>query len=112
MGICNTSSYYKTNPASFEEVRAQFKEQCEWAFEVGAELIIGETFDHFGEAEIALQEIQKTGLPAVITFALANWTDGSKKGDKNMLQDDVSIEDACQRLYDAGAVVVGLNCHW
>eukprot|EP00929_Paragymnodinium_shiwhaense_P112787 TRINITY_DN8105_c0_g2_i1.p1 TRINITY_DN8105_c0_g2~~TRINITY_DN8105_c0_g2_i1.p1 ORF type:complete len:372 (+),score=75.31 TRINITY_DN8105_c0_g2_i1:70-1185(+) len=110
--ICNTSSYDKTNPKSFDEVRAQFREQCEWAVQEGAELIIGETFDHFGEAEIALEEIKRVGLPAVITFALANWTDGSKKGDKMLLQDDVDIVEACQKLHDRGASVVGLNCHW
>jgi len=74
-------------------------------------LIIGETFDHFGEAKIALEEIKRVGLPPVITFALANWTDGSKKGDKMLLQDDVNIVEACQRMHDGGATVVGLNCH-
>jgi len=86
-------------------------EQVQWAAEEGAELVIGETFDHFGEAEIALEEIKKSGLPPVITFALANWTDGSKMGDKLLLQDGVHIVDACKKMHDRGAVVVGLNCH-
>uniref|UniRef100_A0A7S2L0P0 Hcy-binding domain-containing protein n=1 Tax=Zooxanthella nutricula TaxID=1333877 RepID=A0A7S2L0P0_9DINO len=110
--ICNTSSYKVGDSASEEDVRMQFREQCQWAAEEGAELIIGETFDHFGEAVIALDEIKRVGLPPVITFALANWTDGSKKGDRLLLQDDVGIVDACQRMHDDGAVVVGLNCHY
>jgi len=109
--VCNTTSYSPSMPSTWDEVRFQFREQCEWAAEEGAELIIGETFDHFGEAQIALEEIKRVGLPPVITFALANWTDGSKKGDKMLLQDDVGIIDACQRMHDGGATVVGLNCH-
>jgi len=92
-------------------VREQFQEQVRWAAEEGADFIIGETFDHYGEAVIALEEIKKTGLPAVITFALANWTDGSRKGDKLLLQDDVHVVEACKQLHAKGAAVVGLNCH-
>jgi betaine-homocysteine S-methyltransferase len=109
--ICNTTSYSPTDPQSWELARAMFKEQVQWAAEEGAELVIGETFDYLGEAEIALEEIKKSGLPPVITFALANWTDGSKLGDKLLLQDGVPIVDACKKMYDQGAVVVGLNCH-
>merc|ERR550514_1764067 len=88
-----------------------FREQISWAKEEGAEFIIGETFDHYGEAAIALEEINKSGLPAVITLALANWTDGSKKGDRFLLQDDVHIVEACKKISAKGAHVVGLNCH-
>jgi len=109
--ICNTTDYSPTDKTTWEAVRESFQEQIQWAKEEGAELIIGETFDHFGEAEIALEEILKSGLPAVITFALANWTDGSKKGNKLMLQDNIHIVEACQKLHSQGAVVVGLNCH-
>lgn len=109
--ICNTTGYDPNDKSTWDEARAMFRDQCTWAAEEGAELIIGETFDYFGEAEIALEEIARTGLPSVITFALANWTDGSKKGDRLLLQDDVHIVDACKRAHAAGATVVGLNCH-
>jgi len=109
--ICNTTNYNPKDPQTWDEARAMFQEQVQWAAEEGAELVIGETFDHFGEAEIALEEIKKSGLPPVITFALANWTDGSKMGDKLLLQDGVHIVDACKKMHDQGAVVVGLNCH-
>jgi len=109
--VSNTTSYSPSNPASVEEVRSQFREQITWAVEEGADFIIGETFDHYGEAEIALEEIQRSGLPSVVTLALANWTDGSRKGDRLLLQDDVPLIEACQRLHAKGAHVVGLNCH-
>jgi len=109
--ICNTTSYDPSDQSTWDEARAMFRDQITWAAEEGADLIIGETFDHYGEAVIAMEEIQRSGLPAVITFALANWTDGSKKGDRLLLQDDIHIVDACKRLHAQGAAVVGLNCH-
>jgi betaine-homocysteine S-methyltransferase len=109
--ICNTTHYNPSDPATWEEVRMMFREQITWAAEEGAEVIIGETFDHYGEAVIALEEIKRTGIPAVITFALANWTDGSKKGDQFLLQDDVHIVEACKNIHAQGACVIGLNCH-
>lgn len=109
--VSNTTDYNPKDKDTWKAVRESFREQIQWAKEEGAEFIIGETFDHFGEAEIALEEINKSGLPAVVTFALANWTDGSKKGDKMMLQDNVPIIEACKKMHAMGASVVGLNCH-
>ena len=45
-----------------------FQEQIEWAVEEGADYIIGETFNDFGEALLALKSIQKYGKGKV------NWT--------------------------------------
>jgi len=109
--VSNTTSYNPGVPGSLAEVRSQFREQIALAAEEGADFIIGETFDYFGEAEIALEEIQRSGLPSVVTFALANWTDGSRKGDRLLLQDDVPLVEACKTLHSRGADVVGLNCH-
>lgn len=109
--VCNTSSFNPNQPDTWDEVRAEFRDQITWAAEEGVDFVIGETFDHYKEAEIALEEIQRVNLPGVITFALANWTDGSRKGDKMLLQDNVTIVEACQRLHAKGAAVVGLNCH-
>ena len=38
-----------------------FQEQIEWAVEEGADYMIGETFNDFGEALLALESIQKYG---------------------------------------------------
>jgi len=109
--VCNTTMYNPSDPETWEEVRLMFREQIAWAAEEGAELIIGETLGYYGEAVIALEEIQRSGLPAVITFSLANWSDGSKTGDQFLLHDDVHIVDACKQIHAKGAKVVGLNCH-
>ena len=78
-----------------------FEEQVAWAVDAGVDYIVGETFSWGQEALIALDVIKRAKQPAVITLA--------------MHQEDVTREgwaaaDACRRLADAGADVVGLNC--
>jgi betaine-homocysteine S-methyltransferase len=100
--ICNTWAYDPDDPdASGEVVRAMYREQVEWAAEAGADLIIAETNDYLGEALIGLEEIQRAGLPAVVTFA-------STIEAKTI--DGYTVAEACRRLEAAGADVVGLNC--
>ncbi len=97
--ICNTNVW--VDASSDREVRAMFDEQIEWALEAGVDFIIGETFAHCGEAELAARAIKAAGLPAVVTCALHE--------DPEM-RDGVSIDDTARRLEQAGADVVGLNC--
>ncbi len=97
--ICNTNVW--TDSRSDPEVRAMFDEQIGWAADAGVDFIIGETFAHCGEAEIAVGAIKAACLPAVITFALHEDPD---------LRDGVPIDEAARRLEQAGADVVGLNC--
>ncbi|XP_052782218.1 betaine--homocysteine S-methyltransferase 1-like [Mya arenaria] len=101
--ISNTTAYIPDDPESHAKVEQIFKEQVVIAAEGGADYIVGETFSHFGEASIALQAILKygKGLPAVITL--------SPPATDTMI-DGVTLADACKRLEDAGAAVVGLNC--
>jgi betaine-homocysteine S-methyltransferase len=99
--VCNTWEY---DPARHEEtervVRPMFEEQVRWAVEEGVDFFIAETFNHLGEALIALDVIKQTGLPAMVTFAA--------KGEESY--DNVAWADACQTLEDKGAEIVGLNC--
>ena len=81
---------------------AMFEEQAQWSKEGGAEFIIAETISFFGEACLALEAIKSVGLPAVVNLAID--VDG-------LLRDGYTPEDACQRLADLGAEVVGLNCY-
>ncbi|KAK3096933.1 hypothetical protein FSP39_004915 [Pinctada imbricata] len=102
-GICNTGIYNPDDPASFDTVKNMFKEQIEWAIEEGADFMIGETFNDFGEAMLALEAIQKygNGVPAVITLTPYI---------PDVTTDDIPFPEACRRLEEAGAAVVGLNC--
>ncbi|HEY8860048.1 MAG TPA: homocysteine S-methyltransferase family protein, partial [Gaiellales bacterium] len=99
--ICNTWAYDPAEPAaSGENVRRMYRDQVRWAAEEGADFILSETNDYVGEALIGLEVIREYGLPSVVTFASSE--------DETI--DGFSFEEACKRLEDAGADVVGLNC--
>jgi betaine-homocysteine S-methyltransferase len=82
-------------------VRGMFEEQVGWALDAGVDFVIGETFSWGEEALIALDVIRQTGLPAVITLAMHR---------EPFTQEGWTPAEACKRLADAGADVVGLNC--
>jgi betaine-homocysteine S-methyltransferase len=78
-----------------------FEEQVAWAADAGVDFVIGETFSWGEEALIALETIRSAGLPAVMTLAIHQ---------RPETREGWTPEDACKRLEDAGADVVGLNC--
>jgi betaine-homocysteine S-methyltransferase len=99
--ICNTNVFQTGDADSAGQVRAMFDEQVGWAAEEGVDFVIGETFSYAEEALIALDVIRAAGLPAVITLAV-HQAEETREG--------WSVPQACRRLADAGADVVGLNC--
>jgi betaine-homocysteine S-methyltransferase len=99
--ICNTNVYDPADRASHAAVRAMFEEQVAWAVEAGVDFIIGETFSYAQEALIALDVVKRAGQTAVITLAMHQ---------ADVTRESWSVADACRRLADAGADVVGLNC--
>lgn len=99
--ICNTWEYDPSDPnASEKRVRQIFREQIQWAKAGGADFIIAETFSHYGEALLSLEEIKAAGMPAVVTFSPVAPT----------TCDGFTLAEACKRLADNGCEVVGLNC--
>jgi betaine-homocysteine S-methyltransferase len=98
--ICNTN-VFAPDDESRSAVRAMFEEQVGWAVEAGVDFVIGETFSWGEEALIALDVIEEAGVPGVITLAIHQEPE---------TRDGWTPEDACKRLEDAGAAVVGLNC--
>ncbi|XP_078341374.1 S-methylmethionine--homocysteine S-methyltransferase BHMT2-like [Crassostrea virginica] len=101
--ICNTTVYEKGNEGAIATARSMFKEQIEWAVESGADFIVAETFSAYAEAELALQCIKQygNGLPAVVSFIAHS---------KDQTSDGLTFPEACRKLEEAGADVVGLNC--
>jgi betaine-homocysteine S-methyltransferase len=100
--ICNTWVYDpEAAESSGEVVREMYREQVGWAVEEGADFIISETNDYVGEALIGLEVIQEFELPSLVTFA-------SSSGEHTI--DGYDLAEACKRLEDGGADVVGLNC--
>ena len=99
--ICNTNAYEAEDKSTHAAVRAMFEEQIGWAVEEKADFLIAETIDWCGEAEIALDVMKRSGLPAVVTLSVHR--------DERMF-DGVPVVEALKRLEGAGADVVGLNC--
>ena len=97
--ICNTNIYVSGDSAGV--VRSMFEEQVGWAVEAGVDYVVGETFTWGEEALLGLEVIKATGLPAVITLAVHR--DGTTG-------EGWTPEETCERLEDAGADVVGVNC--
>ncbi|MEP6816154.1 MAG: homocysteine S-methyltransferase family protein [Marmoricola sp.] len=99
--ISNTNIWDPADQDRQAEVRGMFEEMVGWAVDGGADLIIGETFYYAGEALAALEVAESTGLPVVLTIAPMAL---------NEMADGVGIVETCQRLEQAGADVVGMNC--
>jgi len=99
--ICNTNAFDPADPGSAREVRAMFEEQVGWAVDAGVDFVIAETLSYGEEALIALEVIRAAGKPAVVTLAMHRHP---------RTREGWSPEEACRRLEDAGADVVGLNC--
>ena len=99
--ICNTNVYAAGDPAAADTVRGMFEEQVGWAVDARVDFVIGETFSWAEEALLATAAIKATGLPAVVTLAVHQAPE---------TREGWSVGEACKRLADAGADVVGLNC--
>jgi betaine-homocysteine S-methyltransferase len=99
--ICNTNVFEPDDDDSIRAVRMMFEEQVGWAAEAGVDFVIAETISHVGEALLALETIKAAGLPAVVTMAVHR---------DPITRDGWTIAEACKRIEDAGADVVGVNC--
>ena len=99
--ISNSNIWNDKDKATHVEVEKMFTEMVGWAVDEGADMLIGETFYYAEEAYKALEVMQKTGLPSVITIAPMA---------ENIMRDGVSIVDTCKELEQRGGQVVGMNC--
>ena len=99
--VCNSNVYVDGEPESARMVRAMFDEQVGWAVDEGVDFIVAETISYVSEALLALDAINEAGLPAVINLAIFR---------EPLTREGLTPAEACKRLEDAGAAVVGLNC--
>ena len=101
--LCNTNIYDPADSKAIKEVERIFDEQVGWAVEAGVDYFVAETLGWVGEAQIALKAIRRQSkVPAVVTFAMHQ---------EELTRDGFTPAQACQRMEEAGADVVGLNCH-
>jgi betaine-homocysteine S-methyltransferase len=99
--ICNTSIYGLDDAKSHKQARRIFDEQIGWAVDAGVDFIVGETYSFGSEALLALEAINRSGRPAVITLSIPR---------EGKTREGWTAGEACSRLEAAGAAVVGLNC--
>jgi len=101
--LCNTNIYDPADSRAIKEVERIFDEQVGWAAEAGVDYFVAETLGWTGEALLALKAIRRhSKVPVVVTFAMHR---------EELTRDGQTPAEACQRLEQAGADVVGLNCH-
>ena len=99
--LCNTWVYDPGDASTNAETRRQFDEQILYQAGEGVDFFIAETIEYLGEAKIALEAIQSSGLPSMITLAF-------KKDDRTL--EEISLEESFKTLEDNGADIVGINC--
>ena len=99
--ICNTWAYEPGDTSTHQETRRQFDKQILYQADQGVDFFIAETIEYLGEAEIALEAIKSSGLPAMITL-------GFKRDDKTL--EGIELEKSFKILEDKGADIVGINC--
>ncbi|CAL8387868.1 unnamed protein product [Boreogadus saida] len=99
-GISQTPSYLSCK--SEAEVKAIFMKQIEVYVQRKVDFLIAEYFEHVEEAEWAVQVLKTTGKPVAVTLCIG------PEGDLN----GVSPGDCAVRLVQAGADIVGVNCHF
>jgi betaine-homocysteine S-methyltransferase len=99
--ISNSNIWNPDDSKSQHAVRQMFAEMVAWAVDEGVDFFIGETFYFAEEAFAALEIIQQSKKPAVITIAPMA---------ENILRDQWGIVDTCKELEQRGADVVGMNC--
>jgi betaine-homocysteine S-methyltransferase len=96
-----TWMYDPKDKGSSDKVRGLFDEQLEAQLQESPDFVIAETFSWLGEALLAAERIERTGLPSMVTMAF----------DKNPVSYDGHTPAECaQALHDAGADIVGVNC--
>ena len=99
--ICNTNAFEPGDQVNHGKIGDLFAEQVEWMCDEGVDFVIAETFSYQSEAELALAEVAKVGLPVVVTLAIHR--DG-------LTREGETPAAACKAFEDQGATVVGLNC--
>jgi betaine-homocysteine S-methyltransferase len=96
-----TWAYDPADAGSPDRVRALFDAQLATMVEEGVDFVIAETFTWIGEALLATERIHAAGLPSMVTMAFEN---------APKAYEGFGPGECAQRLRDAGADIVGINC--
>ncbi|KAG8131018.1 putative Betaine--homocysteine S-methyltransferase 1-like protein [Naja naja] len=99
-GVSQTPSYLSSK--SKTEVKTIFRKQLQVFMKKEVDFLIAEYFEHVQEATWAVETLKESGLPVAVTLCIG------PEGD----MDGVPPGECAVRLVNAGASIVGVNCHF
>lgn len=99
-GVCQTPTYL--SGLGKEKTQDEFRKQMEVFIEHDVDFLLAEYYEHVEEAVWACETLLPSGKTIAATLCIG------EKGDLH----GVSTEDCARKLADAGAQVIGLNCHF
>jgi len=85
-----------------EECQKEYAKRLDVFEKKGLDFLIAEYYEHIEECEWAIESCLKTGIPVAASMCIG--PSGDLTG--------VSVEECTRRMVDAGAHIVGLNCHF
>ncbi|RDD45142.1 Betaine--homocysteine S-methyltransferase 1 [Trichoplax sp. H2] len=99
-GMCQTPTYL--SGGNKETVQIEFQKQADAFVKCGVDFLICEYFEHVEEATWAVEVCKKTGMAVAATLCI------NDEGDMH----GVSTADCAVKLANAGADIIGINCHF
>lgn len=99
-GVCQTPTYLSGKGKA--AVQKEFEMQAKVFKDNKVDFLLAEYFEHVEEAEWAVEELKKSGLPVACSLCIG--PEGDLHG--------VSTSECGVRLVKAGADIVGINCHF
>lgn len=99
-GVCQTPGYL--SGSGKEAVQAMFRKQVQVFVDNDVDFLLAEYLEHVEEAVWAVEELKKTGKPVACSLCIG--PEGDMHG--------VSAGDCALKMAEAGADVIGINCHF
>lgn len=99
-GISQTPNYLSGKGK--EAVQKVFRQQCDSFTAKKVDFLIAEYYEHIEETQWAIETCLETGLVTAANMCIG--PEGDLHGH--------SVEDCGLKMYEAGAQIVGLNCHF
>jgi len=99
-GVCQTPTYLSGKGKA--AVQKEFEKQVQVFKDNKVDFLLAEYFEHVEEAEWAVEELKKSGLPVACSLCIGH--EGDLHG--------VSTSECGVRLVKAGADIIGINCHF
>ena len=101
-GVCQTPTYLSN--AGKEKTQAEFRKQLVVFLDENVDFLLAEYFEHVEECEWAVEVLAKEGQGKAVAANMCIGPGGDMHG--------VSAGECAVRMAQAGAKIVGVNCHF